>query len=128
MRDKEESGFFSYESSTAPTSFRVTANIREISEEPRDFDDDLPDPSYAQCFDLTDKEYVDSQDDSDNHVTIISVDYIDREGQQTCPVSVLELHLYGSIISYNLVMTGLSATRLQLQDFKTRSLTFGSTA
>ena len=77
LRDKEESGFFSYESNAAPTSFRFTANIREISEEPSDFDDDLPDPTYAQCFDLSDKEYVDSQDDSDNHVTVIAVDYID---------------------------------------------------
>ena len=77
FRAKEESGFFSYESNAPAASFRFTANIREISEEPSDFDDDLPDPTYAQCFGLSDKEFAESEDDSDNHVTVIAVDYID---------------------------------------------------
>ena len=77
FRDKEESGFFSYESNAPANSLRFTANIKEISEEPSDFDDELPDPTYAECYELSEKEYVDSHDESDNHVTVIAVDYID---------------------------------------------------
>jgi len=73
---QEESGFFSYESNANHNSFRFTTNIKEISEEPSDFDDNLPDPSDAHCLDITDREYIDSEE-SDNHVTVISVDYID---------------------------------------------------
>ena len=61
---QEESGFFSYENNS---SFRFTAEIREIAEEPSDWEDDISSPS-AHCVELV------NSDDSDNHVTVIAVD------------------------------------------------------
>ena len=74
---REESGFFSYESKMC-NSLRFNSEIKEISEEPSDYDDDLPDPTYADCFDsaYANASFI-THSDSDNHVTIIAVDYKD---------------------------------------------------
>ena len=55
LRDKEESGFFSYESNAPVNSLRFTANIREISEEPSDFDNSYLTPLMQNVMDCLKK-------------------------------------------------------------------------